>query len=64
MGADRYTRRLREETGLSPFRAEVAKRGRGASVDVRSVTVVLPPADVAERLNLDPEAGRVVRRDN
>jgi GntR family transcriptional regulator len=64
LGADRYTRRLREQTGLSPFRAEVAKQGRAASVDVRSVAVVAPPADVAARLNLDVESGRVVRREN
>jgi GntR family transcriptional regulator len=64
LGADRYTRRLRNETGMSPFRAEVAKQGRTATVDCRSVTVVPPPADVAERLNLDPESGRVVRREN
>jgi GntR family transcriptional regulator len=64
LGADRYTRRLREETGMSPFRAEVAKQGRTASVQVRSVTVGPPPADVAERLNLDPATDRVVRREN
>jgi GntR family transcriptional regulator len=64
LGADRYTRRLREETGMSPFRAEVAKQGRVASVEVRSVTVEHPPTDVAERLNLDAQSGRVVRREN
>src|SRR5690242_15959960 len=38
MGANRYSRRLREETGLSPFRIEVMKQGRTPRAETRSVT--------------------------
>ncbi len=64
LGANRYSRRLRAETGLSPFRIEVTKQGRTPKTECRSVTRERPPADVAERLGLDPEASEVIRREN
>ncbi|TCJ94608.1 GntR family transcriptional regulator [Nocardia alba] len=63
-GSDRYSNRLREETGLSPYRSEVAKQGRTARVDCTSITRVQPPEDVAARLNLNPETDTVARREN
>lgn len=63
-GSERYGRALREETGLSPFRAEVARQGRVARVDCTSISTVPPPPEVAERLGLDGERDRVVRREN
>ena len=62
--AGRYSRTLREATGVSPFRAEVAKQGRTARTECRSITRVVPPADVAERLDVDPDTDSVVRREN
>jgi GntR family transcriptional regulator len=64
LGANRYSRRLRSETGLSPFRIEVTKQGRTPKTECRSVTTDRPPADVAERLGLDPQSAVVVRREN
>lgn len=63
LGANRYSRRLRGETGLSPFRIEVIKQGRTPRAECRSVTKEPPPADVADRLGLDPSTP-VVRREN
>lgn len=63
MGRHRYSRRARNETGLSPFRIEVERQGRTPHTECRSVTTVQPPADVAQRLGLD--AGQeVIRREN
>jgi GntR family transcriptional regulator len=64
LGVERYSRRLREETGVSPFRIEAMKQGRKPHTELRSVTRVPPPADVAERLDLDPETDEVIRREN
>lgn len=63
-GSERYSHRLRKETGLSPYRAEVAKQGRTARVDCTSIERVRPPEDVAERLGVDPAEPSVVRREN
>ncbi|MFC8044209.1 GntR family transcriptional regulator [Nocardia sp. NPDC057353] len=63
-GSSRYSNRLRERTGLSPYRAEVAQQGRTARVDCTSITRVAPPPHVANRLELDPETETVVRREN
>lgn len=63
-GRERYSKRMREETGLSPYRAEVTKQGRTARVDCTSITRITPPADVAERLLIDPDYETVVRREN
>ena len=64
LGANRYSRRLRDETGLSPFRIEVTKQGRTPKTECRSVTTEAPPSDVADRLGLDPGSARVIRREN
>ncbi|WJK43918.1 GntR family transcriptional regulator [Solwaraspora sp. WMMA2056] len=48
LGANRYSRQLRNETGLSPFRIEVTKQGRVPRTECRSVTRDQPPPDVAE----------------
>ncbi|MFC3963283.1 GntR family transcriptional regulator [Nocardia jiangsuensis] len=63
-GSSRYSNQLRERTGLSPFRAEVAEQGRVARVDCTSITRVAPPERVAARLGLDPESDTVARREN
>ncbi|MGY3517179.1 GntR family transcriptional regulator [Micromonospora sp. PTRAS2] len=63
MGRDRYSRQARDETGLSPFRIEVQQQGRTPLTECRSITVVPPPADVADRLGLSPGQD-VVRREN
>lgn len=64
LGSERYSHRLRDETGLSPYRAEVAKQGRTAHVDCTSIERVHPPPEVAERLRIDPSQEYVVRREN
>ena len=64
LGANRYSKQLRDETGLSPFRIEVTKQGRTPKTECRSVTTEAPPADVADRLDLDPAAASVIRREN
>ncbi|MDX6240275.1 MAG: GntR family transcriptional regulator [Kribbellaceae bacterium] len=63
-GAERYARSLRQETGLSPYRAEVSRQGRVASVDCTSITRITAPAEIAERLLIDAEVETVVRREN
>lgn len=63
LGANRYSRALRSETGLSPFRIEVSKQGRVPRTECRSVALAVPPEDVAERLGLAAEV-EVVRREN
>ncbi|ROO61586.1 GntR family transcriptional regulator [Micromonospora sp. Llam0] len=64
LGANRYSRQLRNETGLSPFRIEVTKQGRVPRTECRSVTRDTPPPDVAERLGIDANAATVIRREN
>lgn len=64
MGAERYSKRLRAETGLSPFRAEAQRQGRDARVDVPSIGRVNPPADVAQRLDVPTDQPSVVARVN
>ncbi|WP_080694174.1 GntR family transcriptional regulator [Salinispora tropica] len=63
LGSNRYSRRLRGETGLSPFRIEITKQGRTPRTECRSVTREVPPEEVAKRLGV--EQGRpVIRREN
>lgn len=64
LGSERYSNRLRRETGLSPFRAEAQRQGREARVDVPSIARVQPPADVAERLDVPTDQSCVVARVN
>lgn len=63
-GAERYSLRLRAETGLPPFASEALKQGRTPHVEVPLIERVAPPSEVAERLELDPEHDTVVRREN
>ena len=63
-GAERYSRRLREETGLSPYRAELAEQGLTPRVDCVSIERRAAPLEVAERLGLPPDEPNVVRREN
>lgn len=62
-GAERYSRALRDETGLSPFRAEVTQQQRTPRVDCTSIQETAAPADVAERLGLH-QGDPVTRREN
>lgn len=64
LGAGRYSNRLRNETGLSPFRAEVEKQGKTARVDCTSIERVPAPDEIAERLDLSAADDTVVRREN
>lgn len=63
LGRERYSRRARNETGLSPFRIEVQRQGRTPRTECRSVARVQPPIEVAERLGLTGDQD-VVRREN
>lgn len=62
LGIERYSRRLRDETGLSPFRIEVSRQGRTPTTECRSIAHVPAPADVARCLGL-PAGTTVVRRE-
>ncbi|MGW9555460.1 GntR family transcriptional regulator [Nocardiopsis sp. NPDC055551] len=63
-GGERYSKRLREATGLSPYRAELAKQGLTPRVDCTSIEKATPPDHVAERLGLEAGKPTVVRREN
>jgi GntR family transcriptional regulator len=64
LGSNRYSQRLRDETGLSPFLLEASRQGWQASVEGRAVERVQPPSDVAERLRVDGQTKSVVQREN
>jgi GntR family transcriptional regulator len=64
LGSNRYSQRLREETGLSPFLLEATRQGWQAHVEGGPVQRIQPPLDVAERLNVDPSSRSVVKREN
>jgi len=64
LGSNRYSQRLREETGLSPFLLEAARQGWQAHVEGGPVQRVQPPPDIAERLGVDDAARSVIRREN
>lgn len=64
LGAERYSHRLRRESGLSPFRAEARRLGRTPRVEVPRIARTTPPADVAERLGLQDLDDAVVERVN
>jgi GntR family transcriptional regulator len=63
-GQSRYSRRLREETGLSPFHAEVRAQGRVPNAYATSIARAVPPEAVADRLGVDAKTKSVVRREN
>lgn len=64
LGGNRYSQRLREETGLSPFLLEAARQGWQAHVEGRTVERVQPPANIAERLQVPADRKSVIRREN
>lgn len=64
LGGQRYSRALREETGLSPFRAELLKQNRKGHSDCTRVERVRPPAEIAQRLGLPATTKSVVVREN
>jgi GntR family transcriptional regulator len=63
-GQRRYSKKLREETGVSPFHAEVLAQGREPSAKCTSIERVSPPPEIVVRLNVDPDSTSVVRREN
>ncbi len=64
LGGNRYSRRLRDESGLSPFLLEATRQGWEAHVEGRSVERVVPPNEIAERLGVRADTKSVVRREN
>jgi GntR family transcriptional regulator len=64
LGQSRYSKKLREETGLSPFHAEVQKQKRTPNAVLTEIGRVVPPPLIAERLHVDPHTESVVRREN
>jgi GntR family transcriptional regulator len=63
-GQSRYSKKLRDETGLSPFHVEVRAQGRVPNAYATSIARAVPPKGVAERLGVDPKTKSVVRREN
>ncbi len=63
-GQRRYSRKLREETGLSPFHAEVRAQNRVPNAYLTSIERVVPPAAIAERLQISADTKSAVRREN
>ena len=65
LGPNRYSHRLRAETGVTPFRSEAIRQGRTPRTECRSISRRPAPADVRRRLGA-PEGGtyEVVRREN
>lgn len=61
LGSDRFARRYREE-GKAAFLAEVEATGAKPTVDELIVAEEPLPAEMAERLGLDPKEQAVVRR--
>jgi GntR family transcriptional regulator len=62
-GSDRYSIKNRE-TGLTPFRLETKRQGKTARIEVPSIAREVPPADIAERLNVSRDDASVVHREN
>jgi GntR family transcriptional regulator len=57
-GSDRYSIKNRE-TGLTPFRLEAKRQGKSARIDVLSITREVPPADIAERLQVSADDAKI-----
>ncbi|MBE1878776.1 GntR family transcriptional regulator [Myceligenerans pegani] len=62
-GRRRYSRAMRTFNDLGPFGAEAAAQGKEPFVDTAAIDRILPPSDVAERLEISPDT-EVVRREN
>lgn len=63
-GQRRYSRKLREETGLSPFHAEVRAQDRVPNAFLANIERVVPPKAIAERLQISGDTKSAVRREN
>jgi len=63
-GQHRYSKKLRDETGISPYHAEVKEQGRKPNAYLEKIGRVVPPPEVAERLQVNPKTKSVVRREN
>jgi GntR family transcriptional regulator len=63
LGSDRYSPRHRDAE-LPPFRAECARQGKEGRVEMLSVERVVPPSEVAARLDLSTTSRSVVRRES
>ncbi|WP_280317515.1 GntR family transcriptional regulator [Nocardia wallacei] len=63
-GQSRYSKKLRDETGVSPFHAEVQAQKRTPNAVLTEIGRVVPPPPIAERLHVDPDSESVVRREN
>lgn len=63
LGSDRYSPKYRE-SGLSPFKIECERAGKLPRFEVLSIDRARPPRDVAEALEVDPDAPSVLRREN
>ncbi|BCJ53395.1 hypothetical protein Asp14428_48700 [Actinoplanes sp. NBRC 14428] len=63
LGAQRYSRRMRQDRGTSPFRTEAGQQGRTPHVECRSITQQAAPPEVASRLAIEPHT-MVVCREN
>lgn len=61
---ERYSRRTYHETGLTPFRWEMASQDQTPRVKVTSIEQVIPPFDIADRLKTSPDEPSVLRRCN
>lgn len=63
-GQQRYSKKLRDETGVSPFQAEVNAQGRTPNAILTDIRRVNPPPWVADRLGVEMDTQSVVRREN
>ncbi|MGL5826287.1 MAG: GntR family transcriptional regulator [Nocardioides sp.] len=63
-GQQRYSKQLRDETGVSPFHAEVAAQGRTPNAYMTRIERIVPPTSIAERLGVADDTKSVVRREN
>lgn len=64
LGSNRYSRELRNQSGLSPFLLEASRQGRRAHVEGREVNRIRPPTDAAERLGVSNRTKSVIQREN
>ncbi|GIG85111.1 UTRA domain-containing protein [Plantactinospora endophytica] len=61
LGTDRYSQRIRQATGLTPFRAEATMQGRIPVTECQSVTRQPAPSDIATLLLLTPGESVICR---
>src|SRR5262245_33273334 len=63
LGNDRYSSKYRQ-TGLSPFLLECARQGKTGRFEVLRIDRIVPPPEVADRLQVPADTESVVRREN